>query len=121
MEKKYFYGQEISEYGIKNGYVDYRTLSKVVGNMVLNNQIIEQSELENWELCNQNDYDKKTGEFIEIFQYYIITDQGADFLCEHTNEIVYYNSELDMHLWAITHYGTAWNYVLTDIPIPEQY
>ena len=34
-----------------------------------------------------------------------------------TDEIVYYNEELDMYVWGITHYGTSWDYVLTDIAI----
>lgn len=122
MKKKYFYGQEISEYGTKNGYVDYRTLSKVVGDAILNNRVIGiSSTLDEWELYNGIDYNAETNQHIEIYQYYIVSDRGAEFLCNHTNEIVYYNAELDIYLWAITHCGTAWNYVLTDIPIPEQY
>ena len=50
----------------------------------------------------------------EIFQYYIVSDSGAAILKE-VNEIVFYNSELDMYIWGVTHYGTAWDYVLTDI------
>lgn len=50
----------------------------------------------------------------EIFQYYIVSETGADILQE-INEIVYYNEELDMYVWGVTHYGTAWSYVLTDI------
>lgn len=53
----------------------------------------------------------------EIFQWYIISDSGANILKSYTNEIVYYNSVLDMYLWGITHSGTAWDYVLTDIRI----
>ena len=53
----------------------------------------------------------------EIFQWYIISDNGASILKDYTNEIVYYNSELDMYLWGVTHWGTSWDYVLTDIKI----
>ena len=35
---EYFYGNKISEYGLKNGYVDFRTLAKC-GDMVLCNDI----------------------------------------------------------------------------------
>jgi len=51
----------------------------------------------------------------EIFQYYIVSDEGARIL-EEFNEIVYYNDTLDMYVWGVTHYGTSWSYVLTDIP-----
>lgn len=50
----------------------------------------------------------------EVFQWYIIDDNGAR-ICEEFNEIVFYNEELDLYLWGVTHYGTAWDYVLTDI------
>ena len=53
----------------------------------------------------------------EIFQYYIISDSGAQILEDWTNEIVFYNEELDMYVWGVTHYGTAWSYVLTVIKL----
>lgn len=51
----------------------------------------------------------------EIFQYFIISDAGASILEDYTNEIVFYNQELDMYVWGVTHWGTAWDYVLTEI------
>lgn len=50
----------------------------------------------------------------EIFQYYIVDDNGAEILKE-INEIVFYNEELDMYVWGVTHWGTSWDYVLTNI------
>lgn len=52
----------------------------------------------------------------EVFQWYIVSDNGASIL-EEINEIVYYNETLDMYLWGVTHYGTGWDYVLTNIAI----
>lgn len=108
------YGHEVSEYGLKNGYLDYRTLSKIVGDCVLNNYIFEYVGYENWELeCGEEE--NEDGYFYEAYQYYIITYSGARFLDEYTDELVFYNEELDMYLWGITHFGTSWDYVLTDI------
>ena len=53
----------------------------------------------------------------EIYQYYIISDAGADLLKDCTNEILYYLPGLDVYVWGVTHYGTSWDYVLTDIKI----
>lgn len=39
MEKKYYYGNAISEYGLENGRVDYATLAETF-NAVLNNDIM---------------------------------------------------------------------------------
>ena len=54
----------------------------------------------------------------EIYQYYIVDGNGAEIL-ERYNEIVFYNEELDMYVWGVTHWGTSWDYVLTDIKICE--
>lgn len=53
----------------------------------------------------------------EIFQYYIISDCGAEYLKDRTNEIVFYIDELDMYLWGITHWGTSWDGV--DVEVEE--
>ena len=115
-----YYGVKVSDYGIENGYVDYRTLAKVVGNMVLNNYVINY-EIENWEIEKGTieEEEQEEEEEPEIFQYYIITPYGAKFLKDHTSEIVYYNDELNIYLWGITHFGTSWDYVLTDIKLKK--
>lgn len=53
----------------------------------------------------------------EIFQLFIIDYWGARLLQQETSEIVYYNETLNMYLWGVTHYGTDWDYVLTNIKI----
>lgn len=55
-------------------------------------------------------------EYVEIYQYYIVDDNGAELLQE-INEIVFYCEELDLYIWGVTHWGTSWDYVLTNIII----
>lgn len=116
---EYFYGNKISDYGLKNGYVDYRTLAKAF-DAVLNNEIYGLVESTNglgyWELESGCDYDEETESYNDIFQYYIVDDNGAEIL-KQAGEIVYYNETLDMYLWGVTHYGTSWDYVLTDVKL----
>lgn len=162
MHTDWFYGNEVSNYGKENGYVDYRTLAKAF-DAVLNNNIINATGWENWDkvsgmvdnsdeieelreqaeeledtitLDTDDDYDMETikkvqeiedqiaelereQEESEIFQYYIVSDNGAEILKE-ADEIVFYNEELDMYVWGVTHYGTAWDYVLTNIKIEKE-
>lgn len=61
------------------------------------------------ELQYQQDYPP------EIYQYYIISDRGARILQEFTNDPVYYIEPLDLYIWGVTHWGTGWDYVLTDV------
>lgn len=121
-KSRYFYGNKISDYGLQHGYVDYATLSKSF-NAVLVNDITKlfyadiNGEYSEAEIINGFDYDDENGNPIEIYQYFIISDNGAEILKELTDEIVYYIPLLDCYVWGVTHYGTAWDYVLTDIKI----
>lgn len=71
---------------------------------------IEELEDKVEELENEQNYPN------EIFQYFIVDSNGARILSE-CNEIVFYNEELDMYVWGVTHWGTSWDYVLTDIKL----
>lgn len=103
------FGVEVSKYGLENGYLDYGTLSKIVGDCILNN-IVRERTMQDWEMIN--------GEFKEmVFQDYLISEQGYKLLEELTDEYVFYNENLDLYIWAITHYGTSWDYVLTDVKL----
>lgn len=108
------FGETVSNYGLENGYLDYYTLSKIVGDRILNNDILVYTGFENWDLYNGLEDDEDCD---KIYQYYIISDNGAKFLEEYTNEIMFYNEGLDLYLWGITHFGTSWDYVLTDIEL----
>lgn len=109
------YGHEVSDYALEHGYLDYYALSEIVGDHVLSNEIIPETGFENWDIVN-GDYGDED-EYIEVYQYYIISWSGYKFLSEYTDEIVYYNERLDMYVWGITHFGTSWDYVLTDIKL----
>lgn len=112
--QKYYHGNAISDYGIEHGYVDYATLAKCF-NAVLNNDIMSLTyDIGSWEQVSSTI--DNTDE-IEVFQWFIIDAWGARLLQQETNEIVYYNETLDMYIWGVTHFGTSWNYVLTNIEI----
>lgn len=119
---KYFYGNKISKYGLENGYVDYRALA-LSFDAVLNNGVANlfyralDNEFIEPELYNGSDYDEENEYYYDIFQYFIISEYGAEILSELTDEIVYYLPALDMYIWGVTHCGTSWDYVLTDIKI----
>lgn len=85
---------------------------------MLCNKII-QDNYEYWELVNGIEYDEENDEYYEVFQYFIISSEGYKILSRFTDEIVYYNEELDLYVWGVTHCGTSWDYVLTDIKIEK--
>lgn len=117
--------------GNKIEKVSYKELARRVGDCVMNNQIM--SELNDdyeFELFNGEDtycYKHETEEeckkddnncdyeSVEVYQTYIITQSGAEYLQRNTSEIVYYNEKLDIYVWGITHFGTSWDGVFTSI------
>lgn len=109
------WGIKVSDYGLENGYLDYLTLSKLVEDCILNNTIF--AEAHDWELVSGDDYNEDEDYYYDIYQTYIISEAGYKFLSEYTDEIVYYSEELDIYLWGITHFGTSWDYVLTDVKL----
>ena len=166
-KSKYFCGNKISEYGLNNGYLDYKTLSKAFDAVLVNditklfystisgeyvepeqvNGYIDNSEaidakreqIETLEYTRDNsdddeqiayideqiaiineqidDLEREQDEQQEIYQYYIISDCGADLVREYTNDPLFHIDFLDCYVWGITHYGTSWDYVLTDCKI----
>lgn len=110
---KYFYGNEISRYGQQQGYLDYGTLSKSFDAVLVNDiaKLFYADINGTWAEAEQinGDYDA------EIFQYYIVSSNGADIIQEFTDDPLFYIDYLDMYVWGVTHFGTAWDYVLTDV------
>lgn len=105
------YGVKVSDYGLKKGYLDYRALAEILGNCILNNTIRAETMMD-WELV--------AGEFDDVVMSdYIISEYGYSFLAEYTDELVFYNEKLDVYIWAVTHYGTSWDYVLTNVKLEE--
>lgn len=104
------WGIEVSEHGLEIGYLDYQALSKIIGGCIYNDTIRSVTMSEDWDIV--------AGEYSEhISQDYIISEQGFKFLRDYTDEIVFYNEKLDIYVWGVTHYGTAWHYVLTGVKL----
>lgn len=105
------WGIKVSDYGLEKGYVDYGTLSKMVGDCIFNNTIRDATHTD-WEIVSGT-FDSA------IFQDYIISKNGYEVLRDYTDELVLYNETLDVYVWAVDHIGTAWSYVLTDIKLVD--
>ena len=82
-------------------------------NLILNNDIMQELSKKDiyFELYSGCDYIEEYDEYCDIYQFYIISELDAERLAEFTNEIVYYNEELNLYILGVTHYGTSWGYV----------
>lgn len=164
LKSGYFYGNKISEYGLQNGYLDYRTLAKAF-DAVLCNDITKlfysdingeyneaeqiqgyidnydeieskREQIETLENTLENAFDEEHKNYInnqieiikeqieeleneqdyqpEIYQYFIVSEHGKRIIEEFTNDPLFYIPVLDIYVWGVTHWGTSWDYVLTD-------
>lgn len=52
---------------------------------------------------------------VEIFQYYIVNNHGAEYLKNYTREIVFYSDLLDVYVLGVTHFGMPWEGVDVEI------
>lgn len=111
-----------------------KEISVIVGDAVANDHIMDL--VHDWELINGSDIsytDEETGReltpdereaylkgdyegdvsesAVDIYQWFIISRSGADFLMRRTEEIVYYSPALEMYVWAIDDFGTPWEAV----------
>lgn len=50
-------------------------------------------------------------DYPEIYQTFVVDKDGYDILKDY-GEIVWYNEDMDLHFWGVTHFGTAWSYVM---------
>lgn len=111
-EKHYFYGQPVSDYGVKNNRIDYLAFASTF-DAVLCLYADKLLDKFNWEVV-QGELEQ------EVFQWFVIDTAGVDRITTHTpSEILIYIPDLDMHLWGVTHWGTGWDYVLTEINIAD--
>ena len=105
------WGVKVSDYGLENGYLDYRTLARILEDCI-HNDAVRSETAEDWVIIS--------GEFDSaVSQDFIISKRGYEILREYTDELVFYNEKLDLYVWGVTHFGTSWDYVLTDIKLVE--
>lgn len=75
-------------------------------------------EITESEFYNQEESGAYDG-YAEVYQYYIISSLDAERLATYTNELVIYNSDLDLYLLCVCHFGTAWDRVPANWKVPE--
>lgn len=121
MKKGLLKWEKMGDYEKQQGYASYRTLVEYyIGDIVLCNNIvnIDESIYDNM----TNGYDEDTEEYKDIYQYYLcdITEWDRKEL-EEMGIILSYSNMLECDVLCVDHYGTSWDYVLTDVKLFDTY
>ena len=120
--------KELNEYEKEHGKISYLTLLKyydIYNNMVLCNKIgeLDYSLYDNVETGSV--YNEETGEYEDIYQYFIIDFASwmlDDIKKKYNDElIITYSDMLECYVLMVDHWGTGWDYVLTDIDFTTDY
>ena len=110
MEYRWIKENELNSYEKENKRLSYHNLFYNDDSLILCNNIAN-----DWEYLElQNGYDDE-----DIYQYYIINDSLANRLMQYTDEIIYYHNKLDIYILGVTHFGTSWDYVLTEFKLEK--
>lgn len=121
--------KDLNEYEKQHNKISYkRLIDRLFTDMILCNDITKlfyneiggkytEPEVEIGCECDEND------EYIDIYQYFIVDFNGFTYeyiLKKYAKQlgnefILYYIEQLDLYILGVTHFGTGWDYVLTDI------
>lgn len=86
---------------------------------ILNNDDLSEEEKNTLEE-EINELENADFYYEDIFQYFIIDYNGAELL-KHCKEIVFYSDKLDCYVWGVTHFGTSWDYVMTNLKLNDDF
>ena len=129
----YVKNEDLNEYEKEHNKISFkRLINKLFSDMILCNDItkIFYSDINGIyiepELKIGENYDVESGEYIDIYQYFIVdfSNWTYEFMKKYKEDlgkefILYYIDELDLYILGVTHFGTGWDYVLTDIEPSE--
>ena len=131
--------EKMGEYEKEQGFASYRTIvERFVGDIVLCNNIInvDESVLYNMEDCSEERYYNENGEEIseeeylndenaysehyepEVYQWYLCNVGNLDKEAAKEAGLIFsYSDLLDCDVLCVDHWGTSWDYVLTNVKL----
>lgn len=120
MKKIKFYCnlEDLNEEEKRTNKISYRRLIERLGRVWLFNKAPELSNYD-FEYVVNSDYDEETDSYIDIYQYYLIAidqytiDKLNEAKCKDV--IIAYSETLEEYILLVDHFGTSWDYVMTDI------
>ena len=118
--KKFYIGNvnELNDEEKRTGEVSYRRLiDKYIDDLVLCNNIMN---IDNTVFDNMVNIEIEDDEYDEIYQYYLcnLSEFERNKLIEYGVSLSY-SELLDCDVLLVTHYGTSWDYVMTDVKWSE--
>ena len=118
--------KKLNEYEREHKKISYRTLlNRLNINCILCNNIVNIDEFLFDNIVCGSVYDEENDEYEEIYQYYVIdaNDDDIKFINNWYKDelIIAYSETLENYILLVDHFGTSWDYVLTDITYSDNF
>lgn len=123
-KKMYISEKDLKPYEKQTGRVSYATaVDRFCGPILLCNDIVN-VDPDIWcnivcgDLWTTDDDTEDEGEMCDVYQYYLchLNEYDIERLHEYGDPlIIAYSEKLDLYVLMVTHFGTLWDYVTTDI------
>ena len=121
MIKFYVSKDELNDEELRTGRVSYmRIVERFIGDLLLCNNIvnIDDSIWDNSTGIVDTEYD----EYPEIYQYYLCNiGEWEKKKLEDWGFLFSYSNLLDLDVLLVDHWGTSWDYVMTDVEWSENF
>lgn len=101
----------------KTFYTDYRTAAHWGNTQLIMCNNIPEIDPSVWDNMRFDYYDEETGEYEEIYQWFItdLSDWAVEWQ-EKTFDLQYtYSDLLEKYILCVTHWGTSWDYVPCEV------
>lgn len=123
--KMYVNLEDLNEYEKEHKKISYkRLIDRISSDIWLFNNAPKLSEYD-FEFEIGSDYDEETDEFIDFYQYYLI--DISPYMIEKLQKlkckdvVIAWSEKLEEYVLMVDHFGTSWDYVLTDIEYTTKY
>ena len=110
---------ELNEQELKSGKVSYRRIiDRYIHDLVLCNNIVE---IEEFLECQLYDTYGEIND-LEIYQYYLCNlNEYEEETLKEWGILLAYSNKLELDVLCVDHFGTSWDYVLTDVEWTTNY
>lgn len=112
---------KMGKYELEQGYASYKTIIEYyIGDLVLCNNI---TDIDENVLCHLIcGYNMDECDPLEIYQYYLchISEYDKEEL-QKIGILISYSDMLECDVLCVDHWGTSWDYVLTDVKLFDTY
>ena len=123
--KMYVNLEDLNEYEKEHKKISYkRLINRISNNIWLFNNAPKLSDYD-FEFEIGSDYDEETEEYIDFYQYYLIDinpymiEKLQKLKCKDV--VIAWSEKLEEYVLMVDHFGTSWDYVLTDIEYTTKY